>query len=112
MTNGAERLTDNEKRLIALGNQCDRDHMLWSLSRCNCMVRYGSGDSLPAIKLGKKNVFTTPEGDEIVKPDSWEVMTPRAISEIMKNRGEIYIGHLFPIFNPTDDISNEGETPA
>jgi hypothetical protein len=72
-----------------------------SIEKCNCLVRYGSSDEqTPAIRRGEgKNAkFFTPEGCEIAKPTSWENMPGTMIARRMKERGEVYIGHMFTSF--------------
>ena len=69
-----------------------------SIEKCNCMVRYGTSETQsPARREGKgRNAkFFTPEGDEIAAPTSYEDMSPNLIVKLMKERGEIYIGHMF-----------------
>lgn len=87
------------ERLIRLGKQADRDMINWAINNCNCMVRHSDGPQMPAVR--KRNRFFTPQGDEIVKPTSFEDMTPRAIVALMKEQGEIYIGHMFWPFLPS-----------
>jgi hypothetical protein len=87
------------ERLIALGRQVDKDMAAASIDKCNCMVRYAHMETqLPAIRKGKE--FFTPEGDAIKAPESFEDMKPRAIVELMRSRGDEYIGHRFKAFVP------------
>lgn len=67
-----------------------------AVERCNCMVRYGTGEPICAIRKGKGHnaKFFTPEGEEIETPTSFEDMKPSQIIAIMKERGEVYIGHI------------------
>jgi hypothetical protein len=74
-----------------------------SIQRCNCMIRQGLHDEQsPAIRRGKgRNAkFFTPEGDEILPVVSHEDMSSDVIMKRMKERGEVYIGHLFGPFQP------------
>jgi hypothetical protein len=87
------------KRTIAVGHRFQTLMGQASIERCNCMVRFGNGDSQrPAIRKGK--LFYTPEGDEISPPSSFEDMQSDAIRKIMDARGEVYIGHLLGPFAP------------
>jgi hypothetical protein len=81
------------KRLLGLGRDYDKMMGRASIERCNCMVRYGDGPQIPAVKRGK--VFSNPEGDEITNPTSYEMMHHTAIARILNCRNEIYIGHMF-----------------
>lgn len=81
-------------RLIALGRSVDKDMAKASIDKCNCMIRYAHMDTqLPAIRRGKK--FFTPEGYEVIAPNSFEDMDYSAIHKLMKSRGDEYIGHMF-----------------
>jgi hypothetical protein len=81
-------------RLIALGRSVDKDMAKASIDKCNCMIRYAHMDTqLPAIRKGKE--FFTPEGYAIIPPNSFEDMDYRAIHNLMKSRGDEYIGHMF-----------------
>ena len=65
-----------------------------SIQKCNCMIRYGAEESqTPAVRKGKH--FFTPEGYEIAPPTSYEDMPSTTIIKMMKDRGEVYIGHIF-----------------
>lgn len=89
----AEPLNAFEQRHLEMGREWDRLMAIGSLERCNCMVRYSNGPQTPAIRKGKH--FTTPEGESIVPPDSFEDMRYQDIIRAMKCRNEIYIGHVF-----------------
>ncbi len=80
-------------RWISLGKQYDAAMAEASIQRCDCMVRYKDGGQLPAFRRGKQ--FTDPEGDAIVTPDSFEDMHWSKIAELLRQRNEIYIGHIF-----------------
>lgn len=82
---------------MALGRDYDKLMAKASIERCNCMIRYGGGPQIPALRRGK--VFTTSEGDQIMKPDSYEMMHHTAIATILKNQNKIYIGHMFKCTN-------------
>ena len=80
-------------RLINLGLDWDKEMSYASIDRCNCMVRYGGGDQLPAIRRGKE--FFDPQNMRIVAPHSFEDMDRHAIRRLMAARNEVYIGHIF-----------------
>lgn len=82
-----------DKRLMALGQQYSDWMADASIERCNCMVRYNGGDQMPARRKGK--AFWDAEGNEIVKPTSFEDMAPKEIARLMKEGGWVYIGHMF-----------------
>ncbi len=82
------------ERLIGLGREYDKMLAQASIERCNCMVRYGDGSQMPAVKLGKKMEFTNSEGRPITKPDSYEMMHHNQIARLMRERNEVYIGHM------------------
>jgi hypothetical protein len=80
-------------RLINLGKQADRDHCDWALNNCNCMIRWGGGNQMPAIRRGKD--FFTPTGKPIATPESFEDMSASLIIKLMRERGESYIWYMF-----------------
>ncbi len=90
-----------EERWLRLGRLYDNMMAIASIERCNCMVRYGGDNQMPAIRHGK--VFADPEGREIVPPDSFEMMHHTRIAELLKERNEVYIGHMFGSFVPGEE---------
>lgn len=81
------------ERLLALGQRYSDMMGEASIQRCNCMVRYGGGDQMPAIRRGK--AFLSPEGDLLGTPSSHEDMHFNEIKRLMAGRNEAYIGHIF-----------------
>ncbi len=67
-----------------------------AIQKCNCMVRYNDGCQLPAIHW--KGEFFDPAGRPIVKPTSYEKMRWYDIAAVMKECGEVFIGHIFPVY--------------
>lgn len=82
-----------QDRLIAIGRHFDGEMARASIQRCNCMVRYNGGPQMPARRAGKH--FYSPEGDEIIKPDSFEMMSHNEIAKLLKEANALYIGHMF-----------------
>lgn len=85
-------MLSREQKLIALGRAYESEMGKASIEKCNCMIRYTDGPQMPAIKRGK--AFFTPEGDEIVRPGSYELMHFNQIRRLMKANNEIYVGHV------------------
>lgn len=60
----------------------------------------------PRDRRGKR--FFTPEGDEIMKPSSFEDMERREIHTHLKARNEVYIGHMV---TSSEALSDSSVTP-
>ena len=63
---------------------------------------------------GKNAKFYTSEGDEIMRPTSWEdISSSTIIIKMMKERGEVYIGHMFrsgtSSLNPSESLTERPE---
>lgn len=94
-------MTDEyDERYMALGRAYSKEMGKASIGNCNCMVRYNGGPQMPAIRLGRSRNFTSPEGDPLAPPTSFEDMKPAQIEALMRENNEVYIGHIFGSFSP------------
>lgn len=59
------------------------------LKKCNCVVRHGGAERLPAIRKG--NAFYDPSGLRIATPDSYEDMEWEKIAALLDAHGEVCI---------------------